>query len=472
MMRARQRGFIIDPFSGFGAAATGYEAEVIADTPHIWWKLDEASGTTFADASGGGRNGTGTGTMTLGSSPLFGEAGTGVTFGGGRIARASPFAVVTAITIEARFRIPTSLSGSDMYIAGRGQDASSNFGAALRVSSAGRLEWLVSNNSSIASNIISRGSLIAADTDYHAVGTWNGTTGVCQLVLNGVLVGRQIGVGGALRAATNDEAIVGQGVANGTGSTARIDDVVFYESSLTLARIQAHAAALGITIDNGPADANWSSVKLLIPGRYGTHDFSDSMRAIGQNGNAASTTARSKWGAASVYFDGAGDWLSTPSFTGALTGDFTVEGWWYGVGTHQTFARLFQSRTGDVTAGAEVFFNTPNGNSRLYISISTNGTSASTAADTGSNIGSGSWQHFAFVRTGTDLALYIGGTRVYNATVTSAALFEGQVWGIGGQSGTSRSVNASIEDFRVSSVSRYAAGASITVPTAAFPTRG
>ena len=40
------------------AAPVPYSTEVIADTPAIYWRLGETSGTVAADSSGNNRNGT------------------------------------------------------------------------------------------------------------------------------------------------------------------------------------------------------------------------------------------------------------------------------------------------------------------------------------------------------------------------------------------------------------------------------
>jgi len=42
-----------------------YDSEVLADSPRLYWKLDETSGTTMADSSGNGRDGTASGSFTL-----------------------------------------------------------------------------------------------------------------------------------------------------------------------------------------------------------------------------------------------------------------------------------------------------------------------------------------------------------------------------------------------------------------------
>src|ERR1700737_3273803 len=48
------------------AAAKTYDATVIADHPVAYWKMDEAAGSTMADASGNANNGRYVGIYTLG----------------------------------------------------------------------------------------------------------------------------------------------------------------------------------------------------------------------------------------------------------------------------------------------------------------------------------------------------------------------------------------------------------------------
>src|SRR5205807_64318 len=51
--------------------APPYPGNVLSDGPLAYWRLDEASGTTAADLSGDGFNGTYNGSVTLGSSGLL-----------------------------------------------------------------------------------------------------------------------------------------------------------------------------------------------------------------------------------------------------------------------------------------------------------------------------------------------------------------------------------------------------------------
>ena len=91
----------------------------------------------------------------------------------------------------------------------------------------------------------------------------------------------------------------------------------------------------GIVIDNG--DPFYSAVSMLLPmdGTNGSTTFTDSsLNAITVTavGNAQVSTTQAKYGGASAYFDGSGDYLDTAGTgiaTAFGTGDFTIEFWYY-----------------------------------------------------------------------------------------------------------------------------------------------
>ncbi|HEV8535092.1 MAG TPA: S8 family serine peptidase, partial [Candidatus Limnocylindria bacterium] len=65
-----------------GALGAGYPAQVLADQPIGYWRLDETSGTVAADSSGNGRSGTIDAGVSLGASPLAGGGGAAVSLPG------------------------------------------------------------------------------------------------------------------------------------------------------------------------------------------------------------------------------------------------------------------------------------------------------------------------------------------------------------------------------------------------------
>ena len=82
-----------------------------------------------------------------------------------------------------------------------------------------------------------------------------------------------------------------------------------------------------------PVDEEFDKVSLLLHGD-GTNgsttiiDSSSSPKAVTAVGDAQISTAQSKFGGASIAFDGAGDWLTTPASNNFAfgIGDFTIEG--------------------------------------------------------------------------------------------------------------------------------------------------
>ena len=120
----------------------------------------------------------------------------------------------------------------------------------------------------------------------------------------------------------------------------------------------------------------------------------------------------------SGYFDGTGDYLTTPSnATLAPTGTFTIELWFYA----NTFANV---------PGLFLIGNTASNTGRFQVAVNTNGaplfylrnnagTEITATAAAGSTV-IGNWYHIAVVRNGNVYTMYING--ISSATVTSATV--------------------------------------------------
>lgn len=227
------------------------------------------------------------------------------------------------------------------------------------------------------------------------------------------------------------------------------------------------------------SDPNFSSVSLLLhmDGSNASTSFVDSgpnALAVTATGSAAVSTTQSKFGGASGYFDGSGDYLATPSVSAFNFGssDFTVEFWYYYAGTPQAAARLFQTRSGDVYAGLSITHKFTNRDTSLAFGASMNGSSwAYNSGETSTiSVTSGAWTHVAVVRSGTVLYCYINGVQntVFSSFTGSLYYSSSDTVVIGGQGGTSRSINGYIDDFRVTKgLARYTAN--FTPPTKAYP---
>jgi hypothetical protein len=210
----------------------------------------------------------------------------------------------------------------------------------------------------------------------------------------------------------------------------------------------------------GPgSDPNFANVSVLLHmnGSDASTTFTDSSSnaiTVTGYGNAQLSTAQSKFGTASAYFDGTGDYLLTASSLAPLqmgTGDFTVEAFIRPTSSVASYRTLI----GLTTTDNETLYIL-SGQLRWYIS----GTAAGTiAVDT--------WYHVAASREGTSLRVFIDGTLVDTSTnsvdITAGRLSVGATGALTGEF-----FQGWIDELRITKgVARYTAN--FTAPTAPFP---
>lgn len=125
----------VTPTSG----ASPYATAVLADSPLLYWRLGEASGTTAADASGNGNTGTYT-NVTLGATGLISGTDTAAGFAGGADERVesavSIFAATTAYTFEGWAKRTDSLATYSLF-----GGASGSYGPRVRVNTSGDITF-------------------------------------------------------------------------------------------------------------------------------------------------------------------------------------------------------------------------------------------------------------------------------------------------------------------------------------------
>jgi hypothetical protein len=128
-------------------------------------------------------------------------------------------------------------------------------------------------------------------------------------------------------------------------------------------------------------------------------------------GDAKISTAQSKFGGSSMYFDGTGDYLfarSIPDLTFG-TGNFTVEGWFYAssLGGQPVLLNI-----GSDAAGLVITFLS----SKIYAYFVGAG---NVFGSGGATLATNTWYHFAWARSGSTHTFYIDGT-AYGSTYSSA----------------------------------------------------
>lgn len=224
-------------------------------------------------------------------------------------------------------------------------------------------------------------------------------------------------------------------------------------------------------------DPYFANVSLLLhfDGANGSTTFTDSSptpKTVTALGGAAISTAQSKFGGASGYFDGNGDYLSVPhsSSLSLISGNFTIE------------ARIYissLSATGFVLIGKDGVFGTSYPQYRIMVPSSAkltaflgngNGVSPVGTTYTGTTtISTGAWHHIAIVKSGSTLIGFLDGGIEFSAA--AATMYEGSkplLIGYEKDQPSSFFMHGYIDELRITKgVARYTTA--FTPPTAPFP---
>ncbi|TMF12854.1 MAG: LamG domain-containing protein [Chloroflexi bacterium] len=222
------------------ATAKTYSATVLADHPVAYWRMDEATGGTMADASGNANNGRYVGTYTLGQPGAL--AGGAVAFDGQSGAASvmnSPSLQVNTVTIEMWIK-KHSDTEYGVYVAKNvepGGGAGSGWFELLNSHHNGQLEFRVTSDGAPA--VLSK-SVLALNTWYYVVATYDGAA--AKLYVNGKLDG-ELKVT-AVPKQTSDPLFIGRRT-DGLFNDAAMADVAIYSVALSAGRISAHWQASG-----------------------------------------------------------------------------------------------------------------------------------------------------------------------------------------------------------------------------------
>jgi hypothetical protein len=191
----------------------------------------------------------------------------------------------------------------------------------------------------------------------------------------------------------------------------------------------------------------------------GIYDAAAQNDVITVSNAQASSTPTAQWPPTSMKFNGSTDYITAPVIP-ALRGAFTIEFWFYRVGTGSNYC--FTIGDAISSTGIEVYIGTAGAAFNLY----SNGASQITSITTPT---AGAWNYIAVTRDSSNvIRLYLAGSQV-GSTYTSSAAF-GTILRLGAEyynSAITGYCNGSIQDFRITNgVAR-----TIATPTASFPTR-
>lgn len=222
--------------------------------------------------------------------------------------------------------------------------------------------------------------------------------------------------------------------------------------------------ATNVCYDRAASDPQYSYVTLLahMDGTDGSTTFVDQKsHTMTAAGNAHIETDDSKFGGASGYFDGSGDRVSVDSSTDFyFAGDFTIEAW-----VKLTSYAVYRTVVADWTASAYpfIFGFDGSGVSKLFAA-------GAIRLDGTTTLSTGTWTHIAWVRSGSTVKYFQGGTQYgSNTYATAIGVVTGNPVYIGAADTSSNHPWLGyIDDLRITNgVARYSS--TFTPPAAAFP---
>ncbi len=242
-------------------------------------------------------------------------------------------------------------------------------------------------------------------------------------------------------------------------------------------------------------DSLWSSVTLLL-NMDGSNastslvDLSPSARTATVVGNAAISTAQTKYGSGSFYVDGT-DTNSGIQFPGLSFGasDWCIEFWYYfpsatlTAGTFPLFSN-FNYFNGTTAAGISIHVDGPTQkiNALMYTGGGNDATGATgSGINTTNAISLQQWNHVALTRQGAVLRLYLNGALQSSATNSSNtginmestnSYYLGRWYAFGaGAASNKRYGYGYFDDLRITKGSARYTTSSFTLPVRALPNR-
>lgn len=242
---AQRRGTIA---SASSVAALTYSQEVLADSPLLYWRLGEASGTTAADASGNGRTGTyaGSGVTYSATGAVAGNNAITTNGSAGYIQSTASLdlTALSAVTVEMWVNLSAYSNDFKMLMESSPGDGSAGSIWICPNDSNGRISIVKFQSSSPTSQYAR--SDISAGAYHHWVIQYSSSGSVPTLRVDKVTLTPFLTSGSTAGAFTNAKLNFAARDASGLFLAATIDEIAVYGSALSTARTDAHYDARNI----------------------------------------------------------------------------------------------------------------------------------------------------------------------------------------------------------------------------------
>jgi hypothetical protein len=309
-------------------------------------------------------------------------------------------------------------------------------------------------------NDLSTGSVLNPNAWNHIVSQYDGTTR--KIFLNGTQIASDTPTAPNVTGTNITVGTIGTEWYRGYISDLRISNVALYSGT-------------SYTVPTAPLPTISSTRFLLGTRNAGIPDLAmqNNLETVG---NAQVSTSVKKYGTGSLAFDGTGDYLVLPnsSLFELGTGNFTIEAWVW-------IDSTVNPGRPDNNKSVTIFSTGSSSSNDCSFAITGNTTSAGLgfelyqvtpgiALNVSATVGTNSWAHIAFVRTGTTIYVFVNGTR-YTLGTTSVAIGSSvsPKIGIANSSGYTNQFKGYIDDLRITKgLARYTT--TFTPPASALPT--
>ncbi len=221
------------------AMASGYSSTVLSDSPVGYWRLDDTSGTSAADSSGNGYNGTFVNSPTKNASGAVVDGDAAVSFNG--TSQYAHRAFTSALnpshfTVEA-WVYPTGSGSRRILSAAQQATSTKDIGYTLGQSSAAKFYIGIFDGTNNIGVGATDTTVRSRNAWYYLVGTYDGTN--LRLYVNGALVATS---SASYAPATSEDTFIGRDW-NTNYWAGTIDEPAIYSTALSASRIAAHYEA-------------------------------------------------------------------------------------------------------------------------------------------------------------------------------------------------------------------------------------
>lgn len=397
-------------------AASAYKTAVLANSPSVYYRLGESSGTSATDSSGNGDTGTyQSGVMYGVTGAIVGDSDTAVSTSSGPVVLGSDSSLPTGSSTRTLEAWENTASTSDQGLVAYGTSAA---------------PWRLGIRSGDQIHLYDITDDISVTTPYSIEdGNWHqvAVSLSASTSLTFFLDGQEVGTG-TLSAAPSTVAAGSSGLAIGNGFNGSLDEPAVYGSALTAAQINAHWRAANNSIPCGstPTDPYGAAVAAASPSRFYRYAESSGSAVEDSSGNCYVAALA---GSATRGF---GPTLSSSDKDVSLTGSGPIG-----------FASDVGLPSGNTARTLEGWEKTTNGNDpgllgyglvsgtsptvfRLGLEDDTHleffdgANTVDTAVPTGIQLADGNWHQLAETWDGTTLTMYVDGQQAGTSSLGTA----------------------------------------------------